>query len=175
MLPLQWLAARENLQGVVHHPFWQLEALLGTQELKGPWSGSPAGNVYISCHRYSSKGPCRSASMESLCGSTICAISHSGKMFVDTWALTWGFFKMVDERKRYRAASICIKLKCWKYRGTCLIRIKEGCLPNHAFDTSHSSNGLHVSYIIRKCNISMRLQRNLHQNNLNVTQKWVWS
>jgi hypothetical protein len=36
MLPLQWLAARENLQGVVRHPFWQLEALLGTQELKGP-------------------------------------------------------------------------------------------------------------------------------------------
>lgn len=43
MVPLQWGVATENLQGVVHLPLWLLEALLGTQEVKSPWSEFPVG------------------------------------------------------------------------------------------------------------------------------------
>ncbi len=60
-------------------------------------------------------------------------------------SLDMGLLQNGRGKEKIQAASICIKLKCLKYRATCLIGIKEGRLPNHAFDTSHSSNGLHVS------------------------------
>jgi hypothetical protein len=47
MIPRQWGVATENLQGVVHLPLWLLEALLGTQEVKSPWSEFPVGTKQI--------------------------------------------------------------------------------------------------------------------------------
>jgi hypothetical protein len=64
-------------------------------------------------------------------------------------SLDMGLLQNGRGKEKIQAASICIKLKCLKYRATCLIGIKEGRLPNHAFDTSHSSNG-HVDSSVTK-------------------------